>query len=74
MSSKKPDPAASRWPHATRLYLVRHGEVDAAWHGRIYGALDVPLSERGRSEAARAARTLAEVELAAVVSSGLART
>lgn len=61
-------------PASTRLYLVRHGEVDAAWQGRIYGALDVPLSERGRQDAQRAVRTLARVELTAVVSSGLART
>jgi len=57
-----------------RLYLLRHGEVDPAWHGRIYGALDVPLSEGGKSEARRAAGRLAEVELGAVVSSGLTRT
>jgi len=61
-------------PSPTRLYLVRHGEVDHAWHGRIYGALDVPLSDEGRRAGERVARTLAGVELAAVVSSGLART
>jgi len=57
-----------------RLFLLRHGEVDAAWHGRIYGALDVPLSAGGKEEARRAARRLAGLELGAVVSSGLART
>lgn len=57
----------------TRLYLVRHGEVDPSWHGRLYGALDVPLSERGRREAERVAARLADVPLAAVVSSGLQR-
>lgn len=61
-------------PATTRLYLVRHCEVDAAWHGRIYGALDVPLSERGKGDAERAARVLERIELAAVVSSGLSRT
>jgi broad specificity phosphatase PhoE len=58
----------------TRLYLVRHGEVDPSWHDRLYGALDVPLSERGRDEAARVAMRMRGVGLAAVVSSGLART
>jgi broad specificity phosphatase PhoE len=58
----------------TRVFLVRHGEVAEHWRGRIYGALDVPLSDDGRREAERAARTLAGVHLAAVVSSGLART
>jgi broad specificity phosphatase PhoE len=58
----------------TRIFLLRHGEVDAAWNGRIYGALDVPLSAAGEREAARAAERLAGLELSAVVSSGLART
>ena len=53
---------------------MRHGEVDAAWHGRIYGALDIPLSEQGKREAERVAHALAGTPLAAVVSSGLART
>jgi len=57
-----------------RLYLLRHGAVDPAWNGRIYGALDVPLSERGRDEARRAAERLAGAALGAVVSSGLTRT
>ena len=57
----------------TRLILVRHGAVDAAWRDRVYGCLDVPLSEEGRGEARTAAARLAEAELAAVVSSGLAR-
>ncbi len=72
-SAVSPDPSTPA-TRSTRIYLVRHGEVDATWHGRVYGALDVPLSEKGRREATRAARTLAEVELAAVVSSGLSRT
>ena len=58
----------------TRVYLLRHGEVDPAWNGRIYGALDVPLSAAGEREARRAAERLAGIELASVVSSGLART
>lgn len=58
----------------TRIYLLRHGEVDPAWNGRIYGALDVPLSPHGEREARRAAERLAGVELAAVISSGLTRT
>lgn len=61
-------------PRPDRLYLLRHGEVDPAWHGRIYGALDVPLSEGGKDEARRAAARLSGLALGAVVSSGLART
>lgn len=58
---------------ATRIFLQRHGAVDSAWQGRIYGALDVPLSARGRAEGERAAERLAGIDLAAVISSGLAR-
>jgi len=59
---------------ACRIFLARHGEVDPAWHGRIYGALDVPLSPRGREESARLAARLEGTALDAVLSSGLQRT
>ncbi len=58
----------------TQLFLIRHGEVDRAWQRRIYGALDVPLSPRGREQARTAAVLLRTVPLAMVVSSGLQRT
>lgn len=57
----------------TRMYLVRHGTVAEHWHGRIYGDLDVPLSEAGEAEALAVAALLREQPLAKVVSSGLAR-
>jgi len=60
-------------PPTSRLFLVRHGEVDAQWRGRIYGDRDVPLSEGGRRQAEGAAEVLADVDLIGVVSSGLAR-
>lgn len=59
---------------ATRFFLVRHGEVESAWQSRVYGSLDVPLSERGLEDGSRVARKLSGTELAAVVSSGLGRT
>lgn len=58
----------------TRVILARHGEVDPAWHGRIYGSLDVPLSEAGRRQSARLAEALTILAPDAVVSSGLQRT
>lgn len=61
-------------PRSTRLWLLRHGRVSDAWHGRIYGCLDVPLSPLGERHALRCAALLAERPLRAVVSSGLART
>jgi broad specificity phosphatase PhoE len=59
---------------ATRLFLIRHGEVDAAWRGRIYGSLDVPLSDNGRREGLRVAAALQPIPIRLVVSSGLVRT
>ncbi len=58
---------------STRFYLVRHGHVDEAWQGLIYGDLDAPLSAAGKFEARRVAEMLADVPLVAVVSSGLPR-
>jgi len=55
------------------ICLLRHSEVDSDWRGRIYGSLDVPLSERGREQSRAAAAALAEVPFAAVLSSGLER-
>ncbi|MEM7308869.1 MAG: histidine phosphatase family protein [Planctomycetota bacterium] len=60
-------------PATTRFHLIRHGRVDEAWHGRIYGDLDVPLAPEGREEARRIAAVLAGTTFDAVVSSGLAR-
>jgi len=70
-------PATRAYPFpmpSCRVFLVRHGEVDRAWQGRIYGALDVPLSPAGRAESARVAERLSALVLARVVSSGLTRT
>ena len=61
-------------PEVTRFWLIRHGRVAREWHGRIYGALDVPLSELGEGQMRAAAERLAAERVDAVVSSGLART
>ena len=45
-------------PTRTRIHLVRHGLVDSAWVGRLYGCLDVPLSDEGCRQAQRAAERL----------------
>ncbi|MBM3977721.1 MAG: histidine phosphatase family protein [Planctomycetes bacterium] len=60
--------------NSTRIHCLRHAEVDARWRDQIYGGLDVPLSEAGERASAAQARALADLELAAVVSSGLGRT
>lgn len=56
-----------------RLFLARHGEVAAPWRERIYGCLDVPLSERGEEQSRLVAALYSGVALDRVVSSGLAR-
>ncbi len=58
---------------ATRIVAVRHGET--AWNvdTRIQGMLDIPLNERGRWQADRLAKALADQEIDAVYSSDLGR-
>ncbi|SBT65128.1 probable phosphoglycerate mutase [Micromonospora sediminicola] len=76
------DPAttpASWEPRATeegtRLILVRHGETERTVQKRYSGRGDVPLTERGRAQAAATAARVAELapSVAAVVSSPLSR-
>jgi alpha-ribazole phosphatase len=56
-----------------RLYLIRHGEVEGASGGRLFGQTDVPLSGRGLEQARQLAEKLAPARLAAVYSSDLRR-
>lgn len=58
----------------TVIYWIRHGEVDRAWSEKVYGDLDVPLSEEGIRQGERVAARLRDVALEAVISSGLARS
>lgn len=58
---------------ATLIYLLRHGDVELAGTRRFIGHLDVPLSELGERQSAAQAARLAGVQLAAVVTSDLAR-
>lgn len=58
---------------ATRIIAVRHGET--AWNvdTRIQGQLDIPLNDKGRWQAERLARALAEEPIGAVYASDLGR-
>jgi alpha-ribazole phosphatase/probable phosphoglycerate mutase len=51
---------------ATRLLLVRHGEVEAWARGRIYGKLDPSLSPEGHAQAEAAAARVAPLAPAAL--------
>lgn len=54
------------------IYLIRHGET-ASNAARIFQTPETPLSPRGREQAARLAARLADLGVAAVLSSDLAR-
>jgi broad specificity phosphatase PhoE len=55
------------------LYLVRHGETDHNRDSLALGRADVPLNDRGISQAARLGDALATEPISAIYSSPLAR-
>ncbi len=57
----------------TRLILIRHGETDWNVEGRYQGQADPPLNARGREQARKLARELAEVGIDVIYSSPLRR-
>jgi alpha-ribazole phosphatase/probable phosphoglycerate mutase len=57
-----------------RLYLIRHGEVERAEDGKVFGHTDVALSERGLEQSRKLADRLASTGLQAVYSSDLRRS
>jgi len=57
-----------------RLYLVRHGEVDANVDLRYLGRRDDPLNAVGREQAARLAAAVAELDVDDILASPLSRT
>ena len=46
---------------APTIYYIRHGETSWNAEGRLQGALDIPLNELGRRQAAKAGRILGEI-------------
>lgn len=57
----------------TTLYFVRHGESVSNLITQFAGSLDMPLTEKGRQQAAATAAFLQEVPFSAVYSSDLCR-
>jgi len=55
------------------FYLIRHGETAFNREGRLQGQIDPPLSDLGREQARRIGERLAEVDIAHVYASPLAR-
>lgn len=57
----------------TRLYLVRHGEVEESFHEIFGGIIDMDLSQNGRRQAKVLARFLAAASLAVCYCSPMKR-
>jgi len=55
------------------IYMVRHGQTVWNVDKRFRGTIDVPLNEKGRRDAQRAAAHLADAGLEAVYTSPLSR-
>jgi probable phosphoglycerate mutase len=64
----KREPMASQ-----RVFLIRHGETEWSLSGQHTGTTDIPLTEKGRTAAARLAPILAEISFGLVLSSPLQR-
>ncbi len=56
-----------------RLVLARHGETEWNAIGRVQGHMDIPLNERGRSQARELAASLRSHSIERVVTSDLIR-
>ena len=70
----RPDGSHGGGGAAHRLLMVRHGETPWNLEGRIQGHTDVPLSEKGRAQAASLARRIARFQVHAAYASDLTRT
>ena len=57
----------------TRLYLIRHGEVEGAEMSRYNGHADVSLTERGKAQYLQIRERLAEARITACYTSDLVR-
>jgi alpha-ribazole phosphatase len=57
----------------TRIYLIRHGEVEGAEIPRYNGHADVPLSERGIGQYHQLKKRLAAMRISACYTSDLSR-
>lgn len=57
-----------------RLYLARHGETEWNAIGRLQGHTDIPLNERGRTQARELAAAMHQRAIREVITSDLARS
>lgn len=57
----------------SKLYVIRHGETDFNVQGRYTGSTDVPLNQKGISQAKRIAEKLVDYQIDIIISSSLTR-
>ncbi|MBB3995577.1 putative phosphoglycerate mutase [Sulfitobacter undariae] len=50
-------------PHYPELYILRHGETEWNAQGRMQGALNSPLTQKGREQAMRQGEILSGIDL-----------
>jgi broad specificity phosphatase PhoE len=67
-------PGAPATKASFQMILVRHGVTDWNEDGRLMGRTEVELNDRGRQQAAAAAKAIAELPVGAVLSSPRPRT
>lgn len=56
-----------------KLYIMRHGETSWNADNRILGSTDIPLNEKGREQAHRAAEELKSIDIDIIYTSELSR-
>lgn len=56
------------------IYLIRHGHIDVKGEKRFVGQVDIPLSEKGRSQANALRQWFEKMPLDAIYASDLSRT
>lgn len=66
-------PSGATADRGRRVVLWRHGQTEWNVVGRFQGTTDVPLNETGVAQARRAARLLAALRPAAIITSDLSR-
>jgi broad specificity phosphatase PhoE len=69
----KPSPPPPTAPSDTRLWLIRHAEVEARYQGVFGGQIDMGLSPRGHEQAAALARYLRSKTVSAIYASPMKR-
>src|SRR5215469_5122061 len=71
LKSRRKTPVVA--PTATRLLLIRHGEVEISYHHKFGGWIDMNLSPNGRRQAQVLAKYLSHKTIDAIYASPMKR-